>query len=173
MNWSWIPQLHYDFIGRIVPGVTLIGASILVGVGPATAIHSLLGECPSERYFTFGAIVTTVLAGYLLGLLLSEVWQQTIGRVLKKHEDEVEKEEFKRHFDAHKKLMAHSGTPFSLGLEDLPKRCVMRTQLRHVVPSDVARLLKLRAERRLCQVLILGLAALSIANLWPLVRDPV
>jgi hypothetical protein len=170
MNWSWIPQLHYDLIGRIVPGVAIVVASVFVAAGPKTAAHLFSNAAAS--YFGFGPIVLGILMAYLVGLVLTEIWERTLAVALKRHEDAKERRCYEECLDDHGRLSALEGRTLNLEADDLPRSYVLRTHLRHVVPGDVARLMKLRAERRFCQVLILGFGGLAIANLWLLISVP-
>ena len=168
MNWSWIPQLHYDFIGRVVPGLALIGASLLVAAGPETGVRLLTDA--GGRYFGFGPIAVGILAAYLVGLILCELWNRTFGAVLQDHERAVEEDCYSKCLKDHGGLCQHCERSFTLHQDNLPRAYVLRTHLRHVAAEDVLRLLKLRAERRLCQVLMLGLIGLTIADVFLLVR---
>jgi len=67
---------------------------------------------------------------------------------------------------AHNKALAALGKkPLSLKSADLPAAYVMHDHLRLAAPDQASRLLKLRAERRLCHVIILGFAALAVLRL--------
>ncbi|MHC4518384.1 MAG: hypothetical protein ACYTAS_07340 [Planctomycetota bacterium] len=56
-------------------------------------------------------------------------------------------------------------TALSISVSDLPNVAVMRDHIREVNPANAARLLKVRAEKRLCEVLAVGFLALGLWNL--------
>jgi hypothetical protein len=73
---SWIPQLFYDIIARIVPGAVIIGALALAAAGPEKSgdFVELWLNKPSNSYpsiaviIIFGFVLSYALAIVLLGL---------------------------------------------------------------------------------------------------------
>jgi len=184
MSWNWIPQLFYDCIARIIPGCTALCATWLVALGPLGA-KRMLQNSRESGYFSFGSIVLLILASYLVGIVLGEVGQRTFKSIPRKcsnkqdgesgkcQDDDAAEAKYCKHcLKVHGELCKSGGRRLTLQGNVLPPTHVMRSHLRYLVPADVARLLKLRAEMRFCEVLILSFTALAIANLWFLFASP-
>jgi hypothetical protein len=163
--WNFIPQLFYDFIGRIVPGAILIVTSVFVIFGPSTAAKFVLNLPKDNKLFTFPVFLLFILISYLIGFILSQLWEMAVGKLLVKKERRIEKECMKECLEEHNQLQKALSKPgLDIDLDHLPRPFVMREHIRQVDPSEAARLLKVRAERRLCQVLIIGLFVLLLIN---------
>ncbi|UCE99123.1 MAG: hypothetical protein JSV82_08065 [Planctomycetota bacterium] len=162
--WSFIPQLFYDFLARIVPGsiVMVLTAIIIFGLGDFDSF-SLSGLEQVEQ-LTFVRVFIWVLEAYLIGLILGQISEMTLARLLKKKFKKIEKESKTKCLEQHNRIADALGKPvLRIKADDLPAIHSMRNHLRHVDPADAARLLKIRAERRLCEVLIVGFSIL-----WPI-----
>lgn len=163
--WNLIPQLFYDFIARLIPGATLLMTSSLVILGPNNALTYLVNS-QKNRLFDFVPLLLWVLIAYLIGMIVGELWEISIGYftkpLLKKNEENCKKQ----CLIEHNKFQKMCGcSELNIEARNFPAAYVMRDHLRSVAPSEAARLLKVRAEERLCHVLILGFFVLSIINI--------
>jgi len=171
--WNLIPQAFYDLLARIVPGAVLIIAAACTFFGPGAVAAFVFASPDSERLFAVGPMLLWALASYITGLVLTELWELTFGRLSEEARRNNEHEWRRECLEEHNRLRCgNGGEPLSITPAQFPRTSVMRDHLRHVASSDAARLLKSRAERRLCQVLILGLAGLAILNIRYLLVRP-
>src|SRR5262245_11099837 len=73
-----VPQLFYDIIARIIPGVTIITCACIVAFGPIDGIHffttwSFLD--PKEKHLPGWIVLPgNVTGGYVVGALLGGIW---------------------------------------------------------------------------------------------------
>lgn len=160
---SLVPQLFYDLLGRVVPGAAVVLAFLVVIAGPTDSLRLLRAE--QSWIFNFGPVGLFLLVSYLVGFAGGQLWEITLGRVAHRQEAKAE-EGFKRTC-----LLEHNRTQktlrereLAITSEELPRVFVMHDHLRLVSGVDASRLVKLQAEKRLCQVLVLGLGFLSICN---------
>jgi len=162
--WSFIPQLFYDFLARIVPGSVLMVLTAVIIFGPGDFDSCSLSSLEKVEQLTFVRVSIWVLEAYLIGFILGQVSEMTLRRLLKKKFKKIGKECKARCLKQHNRIAEALGRPtLRITADDLPQIHSMRNHLRHVNPADAARLLKLRAERRLCEVLIVGFSVL-----WPI-----
>jgi hypothetical protein len=170
--WNFIPQLFYDFLAKIVPGAILIVASAFVIFGPTNVATFIFNLNPSEKsnLFALGPLLLWFLVSYLIGFVLGQLWETTIGWLLKSKDYKLEKQCQEKRLEEHNRILTALGYPIlSIKAKDLPPEPVMRDHIRHVDPSNAARLLKVKAEQRFCHVLILGLSVLvtlHVKYLW-------
>lgn len=172
--WNFIPQLFYDFLARIVPGAILIFGSALVNFGPRRVAEYIVTPPEGSKLFGFGPVIIFVLVSYLIGLLFGQLWAGLIDPLTENGRRELRKECKRKCLTRFNDLLKAIGKPkLKIRANGLPKTFVMREHLRSIELSEVSRLLKVRAERRLCQVLILGLGYLAIINLGFIIIDNV
>lgn len=167
MNWTWIPQLFSDLLGRIVPGAALMVVSYLVAVRPTQAIVNLTGTL-YEKLFTLGPALIFLLFSYLIGFIMGQLWILLLGKraAITKAEVEATQGCHGQCLDEHNKLQTSLGMPpLALSTNDLPRTFVMHDHLRFVAGAEAQRLLKLRSEKRLCHVIVLGFTVLGLVNL--------
>ncbi len=165
--WNFIPQVFYDFLARVVPGATVIVASACVFFGTGSIATRIFTPLEGSQLFTFGSLILWALTSYITGFVLGELWEVGIGRLERMTEQKIEDDCKQGCLTEHQRLRHALGVdPLPISAHDLPRNFVMREHLRHVAPADAARLLKVRAERRLCQVLILGLGGLAVFNVY-------
>ena len=164
--WNLIPQLFYDFLGRIVPGATLILLAVLAIFSPSTTVNFILNSPEANKLFNFPMFLLFILVSYLIGFILSQLREIAVGKLLADKELRIEKECMQERLDEHNRVQQALGKhELIVDLAHLPRAFVMRNHIRQIDPSEAARLLKVRAERRLCQVLIIGLIILLLINL--------
>lgn len=78
MNFSFVPQVFYDLIARLVPGSILVCSSILVFKGPEkcfTYYHKLLEGGWTPSFFIIGSFL---LVAYILAIVLSGFWERLV-----------------------------------------------------------------------------------------------
>jgi len=164
--WNFIPQLFYDFLARVLPGAIIIIVSAAVILGPSYTAKYILDPDQNDKLFAFGPLLLWITGSYLTGFILGQLWQDTIQQLIKKKEKNLEKERKQKRLNEHNKILRALKKPqLEITPDDLPREFVMREHIRQVKPSEAARLLKVRAEIRLCQVLILGFLLLWLINI--------
>jgi hypothetical protein len=160
-----IPQVFYDFLARIIPGAILIVVTTIIMVGPATAADFLLNSPNSDKLFSIGFILLWALGSYLIGFLLGNLWEMTLEQLTRSSERNIEtkcKEKCLTEYNQTQNALKRPG--LDIAPDNLPRISIMLDQIRHIKSEEASRLLKLRAERKLCQVLLLGFFILSIVN---------
>jgi hypothetical protein len=71
-----VPQISYEIIGRIIPGVIIILSLIVVAMGPTQAVMYLDETViHSDHASSGGAVVLIIIAAYILAFVLDGVWQ--------------------------------------------------------------------------------------------------
>jgi len=142
-----IPQFFYDLIGRVIPGATFlcVGVALLVPSSELMASVQTISRLPTAVDAVL--IILWLFAAYLTGLLLG-----AIGFAL--FEDG-----FKRPL-------------FNALRQEKPGATITEDDLSYVYdfiairnPSTGLRMAKLRAERHLCRVLIVGCVILAIIDI--------
>jgi hypothetical protein len=111
------------------------------------------------------AITLTIIVAYTLGLVLGQVYGGTVGKLLEGRDRKIERECQQACFVEHMRTLDALGkkAPQIDGAR-LPRTFVMHDQLRLVAPTETPRLLKVRAERRMAEVIVLGTSLLAVAN---------
>ena len=163
MEWSLIPQVFYDAIVRIVPGFVSIFAWYLTILGPSQAVHNLTDT--DQNIFGLGAVTWLAALSYVLGFILKELWYLTFNKLKQKATEKSAIDEYKEHRGCLGKSVS------DLEGQDLPDAHVMHDYVRIYLPSEGARLLKLRAERNLCRTLFTGLFLLPVVNILHIAPD--
>jgi hypothetical protein len=140
---SWIPQLFYDIIARIVPGAVIIGALALAAAGPEKSgdFVELWLNKPSNSYpsiaviIIFGFVLSYALAIVLLGLcyLILPLTQRS--QMMKS---------------------AESNNDFSTKYDFIKRND----------PVAGSRITKLMAEIHMAGILIFGLSLSLVINFW-------
>jgi len=145
---SWIPQVFYDLIGRIIPGCLLLMIVCLIFLEPstlrelfsATTVTTTSGAVTSVSTFAISASVlffTGFVASYMLGALLGGIaeaanphlWKRKKAQLTNKSENDMSYVYDYIHFHR---------------------------------PDIGARIVKLSAERHMCRVILVGSILLII-----------
>jgi hypothetical protein len=164
--WGWVPQAYYDLLARVFPGAILIFVSVFLRHGPTRGWRHVVGMVCEGEAFSPCRLAVGVLTAYLVGLALSEVGELIAGRMLRGMDWETEQAEKSSCLVEHNQSQEISGgLPIEAEADQLPSVSLMNDQLRSVSPYETSRLLKLRAERRLCRVLVFGFAILAGFNM--------
>ncbi len=150
---SWIPQVFYDLIGRIVPGAILLISGFLLVAGWKDSVEELTKLLGKEEIPYSLVLLTGVLFSYLTGILLGGfgyfAWDVANKCVRERYRG---------------KLPVEAVKPPS---KDKPGSNVsyIYDAIQHYEPAAGARLAKLRAEQNMCRVLAIGFAILAIIHL--------
>ncbi len=164
MPWRLIPQTIYDLLGRILPGaVVLLLVFVVVRLPTMQDLPNVISEL--NRLATPAAITLAFIVAYTVGLVLGQVYAATIGKLLDHRDREIEKECRQRCVAEHvKTLEALGNKPHRVDPAHLPRTFVMHDHLRLVAPTEIPRLLKVRAERRMAEVITFGAILSATAN---------
>jgi hypothetical protein len=153
-------------VARVLPGAILIFASVFLRHGPTRGWRHVVGMVCEGDAFSPCRLAVGLLTAYLVGLVLSEVGELVAGRLLRGLDWGAEQAEKSSCLVEHNQSQEIAGgLPVDATPEDLPSVSLMNDQLRSVSPYETSRLLTLRAERRLCRVLVFGFAILAGFNL--------
>lgn len=143
---SWIPQVFYDLIGRIIPGSILLTLSYVI-----LHEHSI---DQTKQGFIDSVIFTqpqclllfeVILFSYFISTLLGGIWMF------------LSRKEWKE-LDL-KSIEAKAKTPD----QTYPHVSFLYDAIQYKLPSVGSRLAKLSAERHSARVLTIGLSSLSVA----------
>ena len=171
--WGWVSQAYYDVVARVVPGAALIFTALFIKHGPERGVaHVLELLCRPDQPVLCRLTVGLVIS-YFVGLILGGFGELLGDRMLKRTEWTLGRELKKGCLDDHNKAQATMGNPpLDIVADEMPSTVMMRSQLNLVDASEASYLLKLGAERRLCQVMVLGLSVLAAMHAFILVRNP-
>lgn len=171
MPWQIIPQTVYDLIGRIVPASVLLFLTFAV-LRPLT-LDQLVGTMSwLKETTTISVVVFSGVAAYIVGVVLGQIYSATLGKLLSGRDRAIEKKCIEQCLSEHNcTLEALGRKPIHIDVACLPRTFVMHDHLRLVASSEIPRLLKVRAERRMAQVMMLGAIVLTAVNLVHLVTQ--
>lgn len=141
-----IPQISYDILGRVIPGVTVLFSWVAVVYGPERVIELLQGFLLNTYTLSIGVLLAVAVLAYVLANMLHSIWIWFRNRFGKKKES-ARKE----------------------SVWDNPSEWFMYDAIRLVSPDVGARLVKLRAERRSAEVMIIGWIIAALLNAWLLI----
>ncbi|HHT9123544.1 MAG TPA: hypothetical protein ACFYEF_11810 [Candidatus Wunengus sp. YC63] len=165
MPWSVIPQIFYDLIARVVPGATILLLGYLTLLGPTKAIHTFFVEVSQKNTFKLGTYIPLFIVAYILGFILRELWVIAYKKIQKKWPSQPKENQIESAIDYHNKIrVIHGKKPLNVKKGDLPPIYIMHDQIRLFSDSEGYRLLKLRAEQRLCHALVIGVLLLAMMN---------
>lgn len=169
MPLSLIPQIFYDIIARVVPALVLVVAWYTTILGPGRAIDTITANQDTFSFWSFGLLV---MLSYILGFALDQLSSLTIRRI-KRRTMRDRRAGYRRSCIRETNRIRKSFEESKLGFEekDLPSVHAMHDHVRLHSDSEAYRLLKLRAEVRLCEVLFLGFLFLPVINILCWVND--
>jgi len=142
---SWIPQVFYDLIGRLVPGAFLIALSgvLLVDSSSARSVAMFLFKEPGIPLSVL--LITGALMAYMVGTFLGAIgfafWNREWTR---------------------KRAVAAIRLELPAGDDPHAGRSFVYDSILIHEPSAGSRLVKLQAERHMCRVLMIGTIMLFI-----------
>ena len=164
MPWRIIPQTIYDLLGRIVPGAFVFFIIFIVTRAPN------LQEIPeifswAKENTTPAVAIFCLLATYVIGVILGQIYSVTMGKIFSSQDKVIVKKCMETCLSEHNRTLKALGyNSLEIGVEDLPRIFVMNDNLRLVAPTEIPRLLKVRAERRMSEVMLLGAATAVTFN---------
>lgn len=159
---SWVPQVFYDLIGRVVPGAFLLALGGLLFTDPVSSRDLAFFVFKEAGVPATLVLLAVLLVAYVVGTLLGAIgfafW----------HREWTAKELSKIRVELPELPGPYkTGTGFPFMYDSI---------LVHA-PAAGARAVKLRAEQHMCRVLIVGTAMLFVAYCsthwppWELSRD--
>jgi hypothetical protein len=169
MNLDFVPQVFYDLISRVVPGIVTALAWYVTLRGPRQAVREIEGILSNDKLSGWGAFALLAVLSYVLGFILRELWSLTFDNLMEDRMKEREKRARLSALAEYGKARTCRQKPDpGLTYEALPATHTMLDEVRRRSPSEGYRLLKLRAEAHLCEGLFVGLVLLPILNvvLW-------
>ena len=162
MSLSLVPQIFYDLIARVVPGFVVILAWYTAVLGPDKAISTIINNRNVFEFWLFALLVTL---SYVLSFILDELWSLTFYKINHNITENKKGEYIRSCVDDNNKIrecFGESNVEFKGGR--LPSVYAMHDHLRLYSESEAYRLLKVRAEVRLCEGLFIGFLFLPIIN---------
>lgn len=164
--WGWVPQAYYDLLARVFPGAILIFAGVFLRHGPERGWRFVVDILCQGETFSPCRLGVGVLSAYFVAFVLSELGELVAGRVLRGMDwsaEQTAKASCLAEHNHAQEIMG--GVPLEAAADELPSVSLMNDQLRSVSPYETSRVLKIRAERRFCRVLVFGFAILAGVNL--------
>jgi hypothetical protein len=139
-----IPQISFDIIGRICPGLLILISWFLIYWGPikgSTVGYELI---KNNKILSFGFLVLIVILCYMLSILIFGM----------------------------KRIFSRKDNPIDVlsGKIDIKDNAIKFDILRVKFPVVGARLNKLRAETQGAQVLFYGFLIDALLNIYPLIK---
>ena len=169
MNLDFIPQVFYDLISRVIPGMVTALAWYVTLRSPRQAAQTIGAILTNDKLSGWGSFTLLAVLSYVLGFILRELWSLTFDNLFEDRMKEREKRARLSSLAEYGKARANQKKPdLGLAYEALPFTHTMLDDVRRRSPSEGHRLLKLRAEAHLCEGLFAGLVLLPILNvvLW-------
>lgn len=143
-----VPQSYFDLIGRVVPGVALIGATILVFPELHPSVLELADHCESSALAASACGVFGLSVSYLVGTLLGAIGYLLFDQGWQKWNLAALRAELEADLGGYR-----GGIPFRYDV------------LQRFDVVSAARLGKLSAEIHMCRVVMFGAGGLWVANL--------
>lgn len=144
-----VPQISYDIVGRIIPGITVIVCLLVAVMGPNQALtyldRSIIHPNPTLSGW---AVVLLVIAAYILAVILDGFWQTP----------------------ACIRRQRQRCPPSKPSLE-APSTSLKFDVVNQKLPKAGAWFTKLYAETNLAQVLIIGWSISAAINFYFLITD--
>jgi len=161
---SVIPQIFYDLIARITPGLVVIMTGLFVWRGDQATAQDVASI--SNWFAKDSTPVTLILfallfAAYILAFMLDGIWWLLPKKFSSKLSLEGESKHVKEILSDFEILDSN----FDATNYQFPSIALRYDAVRLRDANAGARLAKLRAELHMCRVLILGLSILGVLNL--------
>lgn len=162
-----IPQIFYDLIARITPGIVVILAGLFVWFGqgvPKQTIVGMLDWLGKENSPVLLVLFFFLLCAYILAFLLDGVWG-FLPRKFFQDEQESYHDEILTDFKK-------SNSEFDESNYRFPGVALRYDAVRLRDANAGARLAKLRAELHMLRILVIGLSIVSVLNIKNLFPSP-
>jgi len=167
MNLSFILQVVYDLIARLIPGSILIWCSYIIYFGYSKCILHFKTILDKTWDLNFLLIIEILLIAYIISIIFSGIWSLLSKKlsflnkdasIIWKRSNQSTKD------DIYKAIKSISSVDFVVDIE-IPSSSFVYDFIRLKVPDVGARLVKVRAECHMCAVLIIGWIILSLLNI--------
>jgi hypothetical protein len=156
MSWAVVPEIFFDLLARVVPGSAILLAALVVILGPEEGVEALVEHAAGA---SLGSISAFVLAAYLTAVVLKQVWELFESRFGRRAEGSNRDKIYEIYCGVRgKDQLARA--------DYLPDDRIILSCIRRSLPDDGLRLLKIQAEKNLCETLLPGLASLLLLDLW-------
>jgi len=164
MPWQLIPQTVYDLIGRILPAsVVLLLVFVVARLPSVQELPNIVAQI--NQGATAVTVTLAVIATYTAGVVLGQMYAFTFGKLLASRDRRIENRCRQECISEHElTLTALDQKPRHINVAQLPRTFVMHDHLRLLSPNETSRLLKVRAERRMAEVITLGAILSLFAN---------
>jgi hypothetical protein len=140
-----VPQVSYEIVGRIIPGIIVILSLVVVAMGPTQAVIYLdEAVIHPDPALSVWAVVLMIIAAYILAFVLDGVWQ--IPSCVRRQGEKRHQPDFQT---------PSTSLKFDVVNQELPKAGAWLT--------------KLYAETNTTQVLIIGWVVNAAINIYFLV----
>jgi len=171
---SIIPQLFYDIIGRIIPGVVLLLCVFMVYYGPenvAQLFTSLVGKKGQVLEVSFYLFLISGILSYIISniaqgirVIFSKIYKKRDSKKWKQVRDELRSDL--------EKAADNLGLNKKIRVEDIPSTGFIYDYIRLRSPNAGARIAKLRAECHMCSVFVTGMLGIAVWNLVNIIASP-
>ena len=164
MPWRLIPQTLYDLIGRILPAsVVLLLVFVVVWLPTLQELPSVISRL--NELATATSVTVAMIATYTVGVVLGQIYAVTFGKLLATQDSLIEARCRQECFGEHERTLEALGRERrKIDPTRLPRTFVMHDHLRLIAPTEIPRLLKVRAERRMAEVIALGAVISIVVN---------
>ncbi len=166
MSLNIIPQLFYDFISIIIPGfITLVGIYFTT-IGPKTALNNIFSNNSEYNFSNFWIFLFIIIISYIVGFLLQQLSDLLLNRFKVKNIKHIYKKCTTDYFELdqlYQNIKNKQGNKFNIKKD--PDYFAMSSQLQLIFPEEMKRILKLRAEARMSQSLVISVSAIGISNI--------
>jgi hypothetical protein len=160
MDWGLIPEIFYDTVGRIVPGLFIIIVSIFLFLGPSEAVEYLLLQLADASIWTF---LFLALFSYVIAIIMKQPWEVAI--LIRGWQEERKANAKKSETGIGEGVSTEETSESSSDTSGFLQDDLILQYLRLKHPSEAYRLLKLQAEKNFCEVLITGLSILCLFSI--------
>jgi hypothetical protein len=165
MQWNWIPQVFYDLVARVVPGAVVLTLGAAVTSGPEELVAALASGRIGTALGGFTGASLALIFSYVMGSVVGQLWVLTGEKFIASWENQTATASRAACLLEHNLSEVACGRPaLPITEAQMPRVFVMQDHLRDGSEGEALRLLKLRAEERLCHVLVVGFALLFIVN---------
>lgn len=166
MSLSWIPQLFYDLLARLLPGVVLLVIAAILAKGGTGQGSDLVAWFWAHGFGYYGSPAAALGCAYVLGVVLAEIWEIVVRRHTQDRKkvvhDAVKAERLREHNTL---ALGLGGKKAKIMENQLPSILAMQEHLRPVSTGNVLRLLRLRSDLRLCHVAFVGFIVLLLFDI--------
>jgi len=146
MNWDLIPEVFFDLIARVVPGSLFLAGLLTVHLGPKEFARVLVESLPSANT---ASLLLVLLLAYFAAIVLKVIWEFLTW--------------------TRREVATVISPRGKKRVSQTPSDSFLKIQRRS--PSGATRLLKLQAEKNMCEVLVPGVTILLVSNAWRMHSD--